>query len=156
YADDGLIAVQGEDSRDGEAAEAKDWTFKDDAYKPLLPLLVALQDAPALPVLPQDGFDGTRNPEGSVSVLYVHSVQLVDEYATEEENQLRGLLDDGCSFYITCTTDKSLDAFLLDVEGRASRAEFSEGMRLVRLERVEINNAHYLRSALRNWLSEAL
>lgn len=156
YEGDYMVAFQPEPTVEGEAVDAKPWEFREENLKGLEQLLCSLHDQPSLPVLPPDAGRPARTSEAAIAIYCIHSVQLVDEQALPEENQLAGFLEYGPSFYVTVTTDRGLDAVLLSQDGSAFHADFNEKLRIQRKGKVEVRNASYVRSAIRKWLEAAV
>lgn len=126
--------------------EAFPWEFEG-GFEKYLDVVCSLHDEPQLPII----------PAGPSSVYHIHSIQLVDELALENDNQFIGvLLDDNPSYWITATTNNGLEAFLLS-DGLCYDFKIMDNARLEREWGLkDFSNFNYMKSAIRSWLRESL
>ena len=141
-----VCCAQQAPQEEGDVVSASPWDIGE-GYEHLSTVLHSVHDEPQLQVLPQ----------GPKSILFIHSIQLVDLNASEDGNQLAGiLLDYGPAFWLTITSHEGLGAILLYQDSFVDAFKIEGGRVVGSLRPPEYSNLTYVRSAIRNWLKNSL
>jgi hypothetical protein len=113
-------------------------------------MLTKMEDANSFEVLPSDQYLYEKGDD-SIEVLHIHSMMFVNE--TYGGLDFTPIVDLSSSFYITCTTNRGLEAIYWDVNGIFFDVEISTAFRPQLISGgIVVRNAQYLRSAVRNYL----